>query len=197
MPFVMELARPHKQRFELVFNGKTAIQVYDGTHGCKLRPFLNRREGERFTPEEMKIASGQAELDGWLMDYAAKGTKIQLVGMDKVDDRDTYKVKLTTKDGNSLHVWIDAKTFLEAKIAGQPRRLEGVYHSVEVSFHDYRQVNGLVIPFVPETRVLPVTTTATGLRDTPVPMEKISLEKVEVNPKLDPSTFAKPTACVA
>ena len=194
VPFVMELARPHKQRFELVFNGKTAIQVYDGTHGWKLRPFLNRREVEPFTLEEMKIASGQAELDGWLMDYAAKGTKIQLVGTEKVDDRVTYKIKLTTKDGNSLHVWIDAKTFLEAKIEGQPRRLDGVYHSVEISFRDYRQVNGLVIPFLLETRVLPVTRTATGLRDTPVPVENITLEKVEVNPKLDPSAFAKPTA---
>ena len=83
---------------------------------------MGRREVEPLTAEEMKIASGQAELDGWLMDYAAKGTKIQLVGMDKVDDRDTYKVKLTTKNGNSLHVWIAAKTFLEAKIEGQPRR---------------------------------------------------------------------------
>ena len=194
VPFVMELARPHKRRFELVFNGKTAIQVYDGTHGWKLRPFLNRREVERFTPEEMKIASAEAELDGWLIDYAAKGTKIQLVGMDKVDGRDTYKVKLTTQDGNSLHVWIDAKTFLEAKIEGQPRRLDGFYHPVEVSFRDYRQVNVLVIPFVLETRVLPVTRTATGLRDTPVPVEKISLEKVEVNPELDASAFAKPAA---
>jgi len=129
-----------------------------------------------------------------VIDYAAKGTKIQLVGMDKVDGRDTYKVKLTTQDGNSLHVWIDAKTFLEAKIEGQPRRLDGFYHPVEVSFRDYRQVNGLVIPFVLETRVLPVTRTATGLRDTPVPVEKISLEKVEVNPELDASAFAKPAA---
>lgn len=35
---------------------------------------------------------------------------------------------------NSLDVWIAAKTFLEAKIEGQPRRLDGVYHPVEVSF---------------------------------------------------------------
>lgn len=35
---------------------------------------------------------------------------------------------------NSLHVWIAAKTFLEAKIEGQPRRLDGVYRPVEVSF---------------------------------------------------------------
>ena len=108
--------------------------------------------------------------------------------------RDTYKVKLTTQDGNSLHVWIDAKTFLEAKIEWQPRRLDGVYHPVEVSFGDYRQVNGLVIPFVLETRILLLNSTATGLRDTLVPVEKITLEKVEVNPKLDSSAFAKPTA---
>ena len=81
-----ELARPHKQRVELAFNGKAAIQVYDGTHGWNLRPFLNRREVEPLTPEEMKIASGQAELDGWLLDYTAKSAKIELVGMDKVDD---------------------------------------------------------------------------------------------------------------
>lgn len=59
------------------------------------------------------------------MDYAAKGTKIQLVGMDKVDDRDTYKVKLTTEDGNSVHVWINAKTFLggeNRRAAQAPRR---------------------------------------------------------------------------
>lgn len=71
----MELARPHKQRFELVFHGKTAIQVYDGTRGWKLRPFLSRREVEPCTPEEMEIASGQAMLAGWLIDYAAKGTR--------------------------------------------------------------------------------------------------------------------------
>ena len=31
VPFVMELARPHKQRFEVAFNGKIAIEVYDGS----------------------------------------------------------------------------------------------------------------------------------------------------------------------
>jgi hypothetical protein len=106
-------------------------------------------------------------------------------------------VKLTTKDGNSKHVWIDTQTFLETKIEGQPRRLDGTYHPVEVYFRDYRQVSGLMIPFVLETHVLPVTKTATGLRDTPVPVEKITLEKVVVNPKFDDSVFAKPEVTVA
>jgi hypothetical protein len=197
LPFVMDLARPHKQRFELVFNGQTAIQVYDGTHGWKLRPFLNRRDVEPFTSEEMKIASSQDDIGGPLVDYQARNTTIELVGTEQVEGRSAYKVKLTTKDGNSKHVWIDTQTFLETKIEGQPRRLDGTDHPVEVYFRDYRQVSGLMIPFVLETHVLPVAKTATGLRDTPVPVEKITVEKVVVNPKFDASVFAKPEATVA
>jgi outer membrane lipoprotein-sorting protein len=192
LPFVMDLARPHKSRVELQFKGQTAIQVYDGTNGWKLRPFLNRLEVEPYTAEEMKIASKQAELDGFIVDYAAKGTRIELDGMEKVEDRDTYKLKLTLKSGDVTHVWVDAKTFLEAKIEGQPRRLDGTYHPVEVYYRDYRAVNGLQIPFVLETRVLPVAKTALGFRDTPVPPEKITIDKVEVNPKLNDSLFSKP-----
>ena len=39
----MELKRPRKMRFELQFNGQTAVQVFDGANGWKLRSFLNRR----------------------------------------------------------------------------------------------------------------------------------------------------------
>ena len=197
LPFVMELERPRKMRVELEFKGQKAIQVFDGAHGWKLRPFLNRRVVEPYTAEEMKTASMQADLDGPLVDYAAKGTRVELAGMEKVEDRDTYKLKLTMKDGQAIHVWIDAQTFLEAKIEGQPRRLDGTYHPVEVYFRDYRPVNGLQIPFVLETKVLPVAQTALGLKDPPVPAEKTIIDTVVVNPKLDESLFSKPQIEVA
>jgi outer membrane lipoprotein-sorting protein len=192
LPFVMELARPGKMRFELEFNGQTAIQVFDGASGWKLRPFLGRRVVEPYTTDEMKAASMQADVDGPLVDYAAKGTLIELDGMEKVEDRETYKVKLTMKNRGAIHVWIDAQTFLEAKIEGQPRRLDGADHAVEVYFRDYRPVKGLQIPFVLETRVLQVGKTALGFKDLPVPPEKVMIDKVVVNPKLDESRFAKP-----
>ena len=96
-----------------------------------------------------------------------------------------------------MHVWIDAQTFLEAKIEGQPRRMDGTYHPVEIYFRDYREVNGLQIPYLLETRVLPVAKTALGGKDTPVPPEQIIIDKVVVNPKLDDSQFLKPDAGVA
>jgi hypothetical protein len=197
LPFLMELQRPRKMRFKLQFNGQTAVQVYDGFNGWKLRPFLNRRVVEPYTEGEIRTASTQADLDGPLVDYAAKGTRIELAGTDTVEDRDTYKIKMTMKGGQVMHVWIDAETFLETKIEGQPRRLDGTDHPVEVYFRDYRRVGGLQIPFILETKVLPVAKTVTGFKDTPVPAERIIVEKVLVNPKLDASLFSKPQVEIA
>jgi hypothetical protein len=178
-------------RFELQFAGHTALQVYDGVKGWKLRPYLNRLEVEPYTADELKTASLNSGLDGPLVDYAAKGTRIESDGIEKVEGRDTYKLKLTLKSGEVTHVWVDAQTFLETKIEGQPRRLDGTSHPVEVYYRDYRNVNGLEIPFVLETRVLPVTRTAMG-RDTPVPPEKTLIEKVVINPKFDAGVFSEP-----
>jgi hypothetical protein len=190
LPFVLEMKRPRKVRVELQFKGQTAVQVYDGANGWKLRPFLNRHDFEPFSQEELKIASNQQELDGPLVDYTAKGTRVELDGTEKVEGRDTYKLKVIEKSGHTVHVWVDAKTFLETKIDGQPRTLDGAEHPVEVYYRDFRTVDGLQIPFVLETRVLPVGRNGLGVRDTPVPPEKIIIEKVTVNPKLDEKLFS-------
>jgi len=197
LPFLMEFKRPRKMRVELQFKGETALQVFDGTNGWKLRPYLGRRVVESYTPEEIKITETQSELDGPLLDYEAKGTRADLDGMEKVEGRDTYKLKLTTKTGQVTHVWIDARTFLEAKVEGQPRRLDGTYHPVEIYFRDYRLTNGLQIPYLLETRVLPVVRTLLGFKDPPVPPEKAIIDKVAVNPKLDDSRFSKPEVQLA
>lgn len=193
LPFTLELERPRRMHLEIQFRGQTALQVYDGANGWKVRPFLNRMEVENYTEDELHKAALQSDLDGPLVDYQAKGTKIELEGTEKVEDHDTYKLKLTMKDGHSTHVWIDAKTFLEAKIEGTPRRLDGLEHPVEIYYRDYRSVDGLQIPFVLETKVLPVASPAKGMRQASFPVEKIVIEKVQVNPKLEASHFTKPT----
>jgi len=190
LPFLMELKRPRKMRLELQVKGQTAVQVYDGTNGWKLRPFLNRHEVEPYSEEELKIASNREDLDGPLVDYVAKGSRVELDGTEKVEGRNAYKLKVTEKAGHTLHVWVDAETFLETKIDGQPRTLDGTAHPVEVYYRDYRTVDGLHFPFLLETRVLPVGKNALGLRDTPVPPEKVIIEKVVVNPKFDEKLFS-------
>jgi outer membrane lipoprotein-sorting protein len=181
LPFVMELKRPRKVRVELQLNGQTAIQVFDGTNGWKLRPFLNRHEVEPYTGEELKATSAvQADLDGPLVDYAVKGTKVELERVEKVGDSEAYKLNLTFKNGQTQHVWVDTKTFLDVKIEGTPRRLDGKYHPVATYLRDYKAVSGLMVPYVLETAVEGVSQ-----------VERIQIESVAVNPKLDDSLFAK------
>jgi len=191
LPFTLDLQRPRKQRLELLFNGKKALQVYDGSNGWKLRPYLNRMEVEPFTKEELDASSRQPDLDGYLIESASKGTQVALDGVENVEDRETYKLKLTLKDGRALHVWVDSQTFLETKIEGVPRRLDGVEHPVEVYYRDYRTVDGLKIPFVLETRVLPVANAGRSMYSS-FPPEKIAVERVLINPKLDATLFTKP-----
>ena len=181
LPFVMELQRPRKMRLEIQFNGQTAVQVFDGETGWKLRPFLGRHEVEPYTAEEQKAAAEQQDLDGPLIDCAAKGTKVELEGTEQVEGRDAHKLKLTFKDGHVRHVWVDTQTFLEVKIEGTPRRLDGKYHPVETYFRDYKSVDGLMIPHVLDTRVEGVKGAA-----------QIIVERVALNPKLEGARFAKP-----
>ena len=181
LPFVMDLERGRKQRVEIEFNGQTAVQVYDGKQGWKLRPFLNRHDVEKYTPEELQAAATQSDLDGLLIDYAAKGSRVELEGVDQVEGQKAYNLKVTDSAGHARHVWVSAENFLEIKVEGTPRRLDGKYHPVATYLHDYRSVNGLMMPYLLETVV-------EGYKD----KEQIQIESIVSNPKLDQSRFAIP-----
>jgi outer membrane lipoprotein-sorting protein len=182
LPFVLEMKRPGKSRVEIEFQGKTAVQVYDGTKGWKLRPFLNRNEVEPFTADEAKSeAVRPGYVDGPLVDYAAKGTKVALERVEPVEGHDAYKLKLTMKTGAVQHIWIDAHSFLDVKVEGTQRRMDGRMRDVWVYQRDFRSVQGLMVPFLLET-------TVDGYPNT----HQMAIEKVTLNPKLDDALFNKP-----
>jgi len=183
LPFVLEMKRPGKSRIELEFAGKTSIQVYDGKAGWMKRPYLNRDDWEPFSAEQTKASAGMWDMDGPLIDHAAKGTKVALEGVEKVDGNDTYKLKLTLKNGTVQHVWIDQKSFLDVKVEGTPRRMDGKMRTVWVTQRDFRTVQGVMLPFELETVV-------DGYPD----KHRMQLEKVAVNPQLQDSLFTKPGA---
>jgi len=186
VPFRSDMKRPRKLRFALNFDGQKAVQIYDGAHGWKIRPYLGRTDAEPYSPEDQQRAAEMQDLDGPLVDYKAKGTKVALDGIEAVEGHDAYKLKLTLKNGAVRHDWIDAKSFLEVKIEGLPRGLDGRLHNVEIHYRDYRPVNGLMIPYVLETAVQGVKAT-----------RKMTVEKVEVNSKIDDSVFMKPQVLTA
>jgi outer membrane lipoprotein-sorting protein len=190
VPFRLEMKRPRKLRFQLEFQAKRAVQIYDGAHGWKARQYLGRDDTEPYSPQEQQQAADEQELDGPLVDYKSKGTTVALEGTEEVEGHAAYKLKLTLKNGSVRRDWIDARSFLELKLEGQPRRLDGRMHDVEVYYRDYRPVAGLMIPYVLETAVQ-------GVRPGVKATHKMTIEKVEVNPKIDDSVFTRPQALTA
>ncbi|KVT60073.1 outer membrane lipoprotein-sorting protein [Burkholderia ubonensis] len=186
LPFVMTMKRPHKSRFEVRFNAQTALQVYDGAQGWKVRPFLGRNEVEPYSPAEAKSAAQSAELDGPLVDYASKGSTVQLLGTETVEGHRAYVLKVTTKERAERRVWIDAATFLELKIDGEPRVLDGRPHSVAIFYRDYKKENGVVVPHTLETVV-------SGVKET----RRITIDHVALNQPADDAMFGKPPLTVA
>lgn len=183
LPFTSDWKRGHKSRVEIEFNGKTSVQVYDGTNGWMLRPYLNRNDYEPFNADQLKAQSQEADLDGYLVDYTAKGNKIELEGVEKVEGKDAYKLKVTQKSGEVRNVWIDTQSFLDVRVSGAQRRMDGKMRNVYIYQRDFRAENGLMIPHTLETIV-------EGYRDS----HKVVIESVAVNPKLADSLFAKPQA---
>ena len=183
LPYTLQMKRPHYQRVAVEFQGQKAVQVYDGQNGWKLRPFLNRNDVEPLSEEERQRVVHQSDVDGPLIDYAVKGSTLELDGTEIVEGRANYRLKLTTQDGYARRIWVDGKTFLESKIEGSPRRFDGKMRRVESYLRDYRKVNGVLFPFVSETWV-------EGARQT----RRMTVDKVVLNPPLEDRLFSKPAA---
>jgi hypothetical protein len=186
LPFVLREKRPRKNRMEIIFKEQTAIQIYDGSQGWKVRPFLNRNEVEPFTPAEAKIAAAADELDGPLVDSSSKGVQVALVGTEPVDGHPAYKLRLTMRDGRKRHLWIDTTSFLEVKREGEPRKLDNHMHSVFLVSKEYRMEHGLNIPHLQETIVQ-------GVKEP----YRMTITRVSVNDKVDDALFQRPQLTAA
>lgn len=181
LPFQLDMKRPAKTRLEIPFQGDTAVQVFDGAQGWKLRPYLGRREVEAFSAQELKQALSQQPMDGLLIDHLAKGTAVALAGAELVEGRPNYRLKLTLRNGDVRQVWVDAQTFLESRVDSPARLWNGRMHPVYTYLRDYHPVQGLQIAHRLETAMEGVPGS-----------ESIYVEKVALNPALDDARFDRP-----
>jgi hypothetical protein len=180
LPYTLDLQRQHRSRLELHFQGKTAVQVFDGKQGWKVRPYLGVRKIEDYTANELRSAAAEAELDGMLIDYQAKGYSLELSGRDQVQGRDAYKIKVTMPGNIVRYLWLDLQTFLEMKIDGT-RRMDGRDRAMETFIRDYRLESGLLMPHTFETAVQ-------GVKE----HQTLVVQSIVLNPQFDTKRFAKP-----
>jgi outer membrane lipoprotein-sorting protein len=180
--FVVELKRPLKMHVEISIEGQKIIRVYDGkSSGWMINPFAENKEAQPLSAEDLRSISDEADFDGPLVDYKAKGNQVELVGKEKLDDKPVYRLKLTNKNEEVRFYFIDAATFLLMKWEGI-RKTQDQELPWESFSSDFREVQGLKYAF----RI-----------DQGSPGEfkqTLATDKIEIDPPIDDSRFAKPVA---
>jgi len=176
---IAEWKRPGKFRQELMMSGKTMLRITNGSEGWSLNPFAGDTAPRALAGDETSLIAEQADFDKPLVDYKAKGNTVELLGKEQVEGKDTFKLKLTLKNGAVRYENIDATTFLETKWNGKVANGD---KEVEFNtfFRDYKTVDGLQFPFTIDT-----DTVGSEAK------QKIVFDKIDVNPKLDDSQFEK------
>ena len=122
-PAVIEQMRGDKVRMDITFQGMVLTpMVLNGSSGWKLMPIQGNPNPEALSPEEMKDALEQADMDGFLVDYKSKGHTVEYLGKEKVEGTDAYKLKVTLKSGDVRTVYIDTDSNLEIKLESKSTR---------------------------------------------------------------------------
>jgi hypothetical protein len=175
-----EIARPGRIRTEFEFQGTTGVYAWDGSAGWRVSPLDGRFEPEPLPAEEATIAADQADIDGPLVDWKAKGHRVELVGTDTLPGDRAHHLKVVLKSGGEREVWVDAASGLVVKTVST-RVWRGREVSLETTFGDYRESAGVKFPRSIET----------GVPGHPRRL-LIVVETVEVNPALDDARFRMP-----
>lgn len=127
-------------RSESTVMGNSMVQVLHGDKGWKIMPAMmgGTGEPEDMSAEEIKPLFGQLDPFGALYNYQEKGNKVELVGKEKMDKKDMFHFKITSKDGVVMDEYLDANTYLVYKVVSNVGGQEG-----ELVFSDYEAIEGI------------------------------------------------------
>jgi len=177
-----ELKRPARTRFEFTVQGITGVYVSDGRRGWQVSPFDGDMEPTPLPDEVVNEATEQADFEGPLVDWKAKGHRVELVGREVVGGRATYKLKLTLKSGAVRYEYIDVKT-LRLVRTDSTRQVRGRAVQIQTTFGDFKKTSGMLFP-----RLIEVEAAGRPQR------LRVVVDKIEVNPPLSDARFEMPAS---
>ena len=174
-PVVVYTKRPNMVRQEISAAGKLVVMAYDGVTPWVVNPLTGQSGAIQVMGPQAAAIRQDSDFDGPLVDYRDKGTTVELIGTEPLGSRKAYHLKVTSKTGLVQHYYLDIETALEVKLTTETES-----GTVEQELLDYRDVEGIKIPFL-------IRTIANGVKQ-----GEIKVEKVEFNVKIDDAIFRMP-----
>jgi len=178
-PFDTYHQRPNSLRIESDIQGMSFVQAYDGAGGWQINPMAGAMKPQRMTEQELKGFRIQADMDGVLVDYAAKGYSVEYIGTAEVDGAEVHQLNLDTGDNIVMEMFFDAEYFIVIKVTTRSTE-EGAEFEQDTFLSDYKEVGSIMMAHSMENRMNGQV------------VNSIMIEAVEVNLELDSGIFAFP-----
>ncbi|MCZ2444667.1 MAG: hypothetical protein LC101_12940 [Flavobacteriales bacterium] len=137
---------PYK-KLETVFMSGSLVQkeVFDGTQGKS-----DGMQGPHpYDAEDLKDAKVDAAIV-FEVELDKLGVQGTLLGIDLLDGKDAYKVQYIMPSGKKTYCWYSTKNNLLVKTSAIEKTEQGSMEVVNYT-SDYREVNGVLFPFMVKT----------------------------------------------
>lgn len=168
-------------RTEMSIMNQKLITVITKDTGWMVNPLAGSSEPQPLPMQQIKSSISRLDIRGQFMDYAANGYTASFLGKEAVNGKDYYKVKLVKGTEQDFTFFIDATTYLVYKIQAQVN-VQGQDVSTDVVLADYKKT--------PEGYLFPGSTTVV-VNSGGMEIKSV-MDKVVVNPTVDPALFQKP-----
>src|SRR5262245_45241040 len=154
----------------------TVDQRFDGMVGYVLDSMNGNRDVTGSQLDNMRNNAFPTPL----LTYKTSGAKVELLGKEKVGDREAFVVQLTPKTGSPSKQFFDAETYMLLKTLTTVN-IPQVGQDVEQvgEFADYRAVDGVKVPHTVKSM-------------NPIQSFTITVTSVEHNKPIDDASFVKP-----
>ena len=141
MKITISQKAPNKLLQTLDAKGMEQTTIFDGTKGKQ----ITMGNEVPLKGDDLLETKLQATLNLFL-DYKKHGITEELTGMEKVNEKDAYKVTLTLPNDNKWIQFYDVDSGLLVKQTSTKKAPQGTY-TVAISFDNFREVEGVKYPF--------------------------------------------------
>ncbi len=178
--YVETLARPDSVRIAATLQGLTIVQAYDGERGWQIQPFQGRKDPEALSADDTKSLQEEADFEGGLIDYKAKGSTIDNLGSVDIDGAPTWAIRVSLKNGDQQTYYLDPDAMLTVRMVTR-QIVRGAESQTQTDYGDYEKVDGVYFPFE----------IASGPKGSDQ-QQRITYKTILANTPIEASTFERP-----
>ena len=184
IPFTSITKRPGKAYLEMDLQGTKVVSAFDGVKGWAIQPWTGSAEPVDLSGPDLRPLEEMSDLNGAMWNYEEKGHQLELLGTEDLDGTQVYVLKMTRKNGEIFHYYIDNEKYIVVKMKFT-MMVNGQENEIVDLMSDFQDVDGYLMPFTHKQAF-----------DGQTGMSMI-YEEVKFNEDIDDAIFLKPVTSPA